>query len=78
MPAKHRSDPCRAFNFVVELDGVILGGFSEVSGLSTETHAVDYRQGNAKHSVGLRLPGLRKSGTLTLKRGVANRAVPLQ
>lgn len=32
-----RTDPYTAFNFHVEIDGVIVGGFSEISGLSMST-----------------------------------------
>ena len=74
MPAKHRSDPCRSFNFVVELDGVILGGFSEVSGLGANTDPIDYRHGPDAPAIASVASGLRMCGTLTLKRGVANLA----
>ena len=43
MIAKHPPEQYRSFNFLVELDGVVLGGFSEVSGLGTEALVVDYR-----------------------------------
>ena len=32
-----REDPYSAFNFILEIDGVKAAGFSEVSGLTTET-----------------------------------------
>jgi phage tail-like protein len=47
MPATGaREDPYSAFNFVVEIDGVIVGGFAECSGLTTETNIIEYRNGN--------------------------------
>ena len=36
-PGASRKDPYMAFNFVVEIEGLTVGGFSEVSGLQIET-----------------------------------------
>lgn len=33
MPAPQRDDRYKAFNFIVEIDGVAVAAFSEVSGL---------------------------------------------
>lgn len=63
-----RDDPYRAFNFLVEIDGVTVAGFSEVSGLTTETDIVEYRNGNEEITV-RKLPGLRKFTNISLKRG---------
>ena len=41
-----RIDPYGQFNFLVEIDGVIHAGFSEVSGLSTDSNVMEYREGN--------------------------------
>ncbi len=63
-------DPFRAFNFIVEINGVPRGGFSEVSGLTADGDAVDYREGTDGAGGVRKLPGLRKNGTITLKRGM--------
>jgi phage tail-like protein len=42
----NRTDPYSAFNFLVEIDGVTVAGFSEVSGLTTETDVIEYRTGS--------------------------------
>jgi phage tail-like protein len=63
-----RNDPYAAFNFVVEIDNVTVAGFSECSGLNTETDAIEYRTGNMDITVA-KLPGLKKFGNITLKRG---------
>ncbi|MCX5724215.1 MAG: phage tail protein [Nitrospirae bacterium] len=63
------SDPYRQFNFLVEVDGVIVGGFSEVSGLTAEVDAGDYRDGRQVREVGGRLPGVRKAATIMLRHG---------
>ena len=40
-----RKDPYMAFNYIVELDGIVSGGFSEVSGLSITTAVERKREG---------------------------------
>ena len=67
-----RNDPYKSFNFIVEIDGIASAGFTECSGLSTETTVIEYREGSGG---GIRkLPGLRKYTNVTLKRGLtANR-----
>ena len=40
-----RINPFGAFNFHLEIDGVIVGGFSEISGLDIETEVEHFREG---------------------------------
>jgi phage tail-like protein len=40
-----RNDPYMVFNFLIEIEGLIVGGFSEVSGLQVETVVETYREG---------------------------------
>lgn len=63
-----RKVPNSQFKFVLEVDGM-KAGFSEVSGLSSESNAGDYRDGNHLHFSGRKLSGLSKYATITLKRG---------
>jgi phage tail-like protein len=71
-----RDTPYGAYNFLVELnDGVAsstaaLGGFSDVSGIGTETTLMEYRQGNDKVNRVRKVPGLHKASDVTLKRGI--------
>lgn len=70
-----RETPYGAYNFFVELKDDVdansaLGGFSDVSGLSTEVTMMEYRQGNDKENRVRKIPGLHKSGDVTLKRGM--------
>jgi phage tail-like protein len=68
-----RNTPYAAFNFLVEFDGrenEVLAGFSEISGLNTEITVAEYREGSAGKTRVHKLPGIRKSGNITLKRGV--------
>lgn len=68
MPTGDRNDPYSGFNFVLEIDGVDAAGFSECSGLTTETDVIEYRNGNEDITV-RKLPGLKKFTNITLKRG---------
>lgn len=68
MPAPQRNDPYKAFNFIVEIDGIARAAFSEASGLESETAVIEYRAGG-EHVV-RKLPGLTKFGNITLRRGI--------
>ena len=39
------SDPYQVFSFLIEIDGLVVGGFSECSGLAVETEIFEYREG---------------------------------
>jgi phage tail-like protein len=72
MPGPQRNDPYKNFNFLVEIDGIALAAFSEVTGLESETTVVEYRTGA---EVGTRkLPGLTKYSNIVLKRGITQDA----
>ena len=66
MPPQRR-DPFAAFRFALEIDGVI-AGFSEISGVNNENDKIEYREGVEGPTV-RKLPGLKKFGDITLKRG---------
>ena len=69
METGERIDPFRAFNFRVEFDGLTVGSFSEVSGLTSEGDAIDYREGTDFPLTARKLTGLRKYTNIVLKRG---------
>lgn len=61
----------RAFQFMVEIDGVDRGRFQDVSGLDATTDVIEYREGG--DMLGTRkLPGKTKYSNLTLKRGLTD------
>jgi len=70
MPTGQRDDPYAGFNFLVTIDGVagIVAGFSEVTGVNDETDVIEYRTGAMDITV-TKLPGLKKFGNITFKRG---------
>jgi phage tail-like protein len=64
-----RDDPYGAYNFLVEIDGLTIAGFSECSGLGAETTVIEYREGSDRGGV-RKLPGLTKFPNVTLKRSL--------
>jgi phage tail-like protein len=69
MPDGKRNDPYGQYNFLVEIDGVVKGGFSEVSGLTTDTNIIEYREGQEQNLTTRKLPGLMKYNNIVCKRG---------
>lgn len=69
MATAERRDPYRTFNFQLEIDGVPLGAFSEVSGLTADGDSADYREGTDLQPNVRKLMGLRKYTPVVLKRG---------
>ena len=69
MATDTRKDPFRGFNFRVDIDGIGSGSFSEVSGLTADGDAVDYREGTDAINNVRKLQGLRKFSMIVMKRG---------
>jgi phage tail-like protein len=76
--ANTRTAPYPAYNYLVSIvngprdPGALLGGFSDVSGLTTEIHISEYRDGNETESAVRKFPGSYKVGDITFKRGVVD------
>ncbi|TFH46157.1 MAG: phage tail protein [ANME-2 cluster archaeon] len=66
-----RLDPYGAYNFIIEIEGIIAGGFSEVSGLNIETEVELIREGGA-NDIEYKLPKGTKYSNITLKRGITD------
>ena len=69
MATDQRNDPYRGYNFILEIDNVPKGAFSEVGGLTADGDSVDYREGTDIQPNVRKLSGLRKFVNMTLKRG---------
>jgi len=61
--------PLPVFHFSVSWGGDRLG-FSEVTGLTQENQAIEYRDGAFKEYSSIKMTGLRKFSNVTLKRGI--------
>jgi phage tail-like protein len=66
------SYPLPAFHFVVDWAGTNVG-FTEVTGLTYEIQAIEYRAGSSAEFFVTKMPGLQKFNNITLKRGVFKR-----
>jgi phage tail-like protein len=73
MTPSQRDDPYKAFNFLVEIDGITVAAFSEASGLVSETDVIEYRAGGKTNTV-RKLPGLTRYANIVLRRGVTQDA----
>ncbi|MEL6452336.1 MAG: phage tail protein [Pseudomonadota bacterium] len=63
--------PLPKFFFSVDITDVGENlAFQEVSGLDVESDVIEYRAGNSKIFSTIKMPGMRKSGNVTLKKGV--------
>jgi phage tail-like protein len=66
-----RVDPFRAFNFLVELDGITQASFAECSGLGAKTEIIEMREGGDPTTV-YKLPGKMTYTDITLKWGMTD------
>lgn len=64
--------PISNFHFTVDWGGTRIG-FQEVSGLGMEVQVIEYREGSRAEHSAIKMPGLKKYGNITLKRGIALR-----
>ena len=69
MATATRVDPFRAFNFVIEIDGLTVGAFRDCSGLMADGASVEYREGTDVARSVRKLPGLLSYGNITMSRG---------
>lgn len=63
--------PLPKFYFTVKLgsqDNTV--SFQEIAGLETENLAIEYRHGDSKQLSTIKMPGIAKSGNVTLKNGI--------
>jgi phage tail-like protein len=66
-----RDDPYFGFNFLVEIQGLIAGGFTSVGGLRITTEVVPFREGGV-NTHEYKLAGGTSYGDLVLRRGVSD------
>jgi len=69
--ARIPKDPYVGFNFIVEIQGIISAGFTDVSGLSIETDVETIREGGV-NDYEHKLPKGTKYTDITLKRGLVD------
>lgn len=69
--------PMTGFHFSVELEEGKTASFAEVTGLNMTTTAIEYRTGEDQTFATMKMPGLKKYGNITLKRGTMSGDVSL-
>lgn len=62
--------PLPKFYFTVQLGDDTTISFQEVTGLESETKAIEYRHGNSPIFAPTKMPGLARVGNVTLKKGI--------
>lgn len=71
MPASMRkNDPFLSYRFRVEIKGVEVAGFSEVTGLQAEVEVFDYREGGRNNFIHKLAGPVRYPSNLVLKHGL--------
>ena len=65
------ADPYKNFRFLVELDGIVQAGFSDVSGFGSDVEVIEYREGGDAANV-RKLPGKVSYPDITLKWGITD------
>jgi phage tail-like protein len=70
MPGE-RKDPLRNFRFLVEIDGITQGSFSEATIPDSTQDPIEYREGDESPTA-RKIPGLIKYGNVTLKWGITD------
>ena len=65
-----RLDPYQSCNFVVEIEGLLIGGFNQCTGLAVEVEMHEYREGGQNEFVH-RFAGATRHPPLLLKHGMS-------
>ncbi len=62
--------PLPKFYFQLDLGDGSIVSFQEVSGLDIETQSIEYHKGNSPAFSSIKMPGIKKYGNVTMKKGV--------
>lgn len=65
-----RRDPYAGFNFRMEIDGVEVAGFKEISGLEMTAEVIEYAEGDEDNAWTHKIPGRTSFSNVTFKRGI--------
>lgn len=66
-----RRDPYLSFNFVLEITGLVVGGFREIKGLDSNVEVKEYAEGG-RNSYIHKIPGEARFPNLILSRGITD------
>ncbi|HET6420516.1 MAG TPA: phage tail protein [Geobacteraceae bacterium] len=68
-------DPYLNFNFLVEIEGLLVGGFTDVTGLQAEIETHEYREGGLNDYIHRLAGPVRYPSSLALKHGLTDSTV---
>lgn len=71
MSGERPPDPYRGYRFKIELDGLLVAGFAEISGLEGGIETEDYQEGGVNHFTHKLVTHANQS-TVTLRRGLTD------
>jgi phage tail-like protein len=71
VPGVRPLPPYQTFNFAVEIEGLLVGGFTEVSGLDSDVEVEEYAEGGVNGFVH-KLPGRTRYSNLVLQHGLTS------
>jgi phage tail-like protein len=69
VPGLRPQDPFTTFNFAIEIEAMLVGGFTEVTGLESQIELEPYREGGV-NGYSHQLPGVASHSNLVLKHGL--------
>jgi len=72
MAVGDRVDPYLSFHFLVEIEGLVIGGFNEVTGLTVEVEVEEYREGGLNAYIHKLAGPVRYPNNLVLKHGLTD------
>jgi phage tail-like protein len=72
MAVGDRVDPYLSFHFLVEIEGLVIGGFNEVTGLTVEVEIEEYREGGLNAYIHKLAGPTRYPNNLVLKHGLTD------
>lgn len=70
--AMQSQDPIKSFLFSLELQGQLVGLFTECSGIGSETEVIEHKVIKEGHPLIMKIPGRLKWENVTLKKGITD------
>ena len=68
--AAREDDPLLAYNFRMEIDGIGVAGFNEISGIESEITVIPYAEGNGEVRLTRKLAGRQQYTNVVFKKGI--------
>lgn len=75
--AQRERDPLKGFKFRMEIEGVEVAGFKEITGIETKIGVIDYAEGDDVNQKVRKLTGRQNYTNVVFKRGIVTDGAPL-